>query len=285
MVASMGLYLAAMRYRPDWIFMTKGENIRAEVFTLLRKQIGCRLAIWNVDNPFNASVSSFQSLRHIQKADIYFTWARYLIDALRSAGARRVEFLPFAFDPASHPDVEIPANETEKWASDVCFVGTWDEDRERALRPLAGQAFELAIYGQGWLSNCPLDSSLRKYIRCDSLWNDDVVKAFKGSKIVLNLLRRHNWQGHNFRTMEATGIGGGALLTPRTSDQAELLFKENEEIFCYDGDLPSSAQIMQLLENPSNLRAASIAAKQRTYNEHLLQKRIEKILLTKRAAL
>lgn len=279
MLASLELYIIASKLRPDWIFMTKGENIRAEVFTLLRKQIGCRLAIWNVDNPFHANVSSFQSLRHIQKADVYFIWANYLMDALQSAGARQVEFLPFAFDPESHPDVEIPEWEIQKWASDICFVGTWDAEREQALKPLANQGFNLAIYGQGWLKYSAIDCPLRPYVRSDSLWNEDVVKAFKGSKLVLNLLRRHNWQGHNFRTMEATGIGGGALLTPFTPDQCEILFQGGQEIFCYEGYQPSPSLILQLLSAPEKLRAASEKAKHRAWNEHLLQQRIEKILL------
>jgi spore maturation protein CgeB len=278
MLASLELYITARKLRPDWIFMTKGENIRSEVFTLLRKQIGCRLAIWNVDNPFHANVSSFQSLRHIQKADIYFIWAHYLMAALRSAGARQVEFLPFAFDPESHPDVEIPNEEFKKWASDVCFVGTWDAEREQALRPLAKKGFDLAIYGQGWLKNSPPDSPLRAHIRSDSVWNEDVVKAFKGAKLVLNLLRRHNWQGHNFRTMEVAGIGGGALFTPLTPDQNEILFHGGREIFCFEGSHPSPSQIIKLLSTPEHLRAASKEAKQRVFSEHLLSHRIERIL-------
>ncbi len=278
--ASFELYRMARKLKPDLIFMTKGENIRAEIFTLLRKQIGCKLAIWNVDNPFHANVSSYQSLRHIQKTDVYFTWAHYLIDALRSAGARHVEFLPFAFDPDSHPEVRIPPEESAKWPSDICFVGTWDAEREQALRPLANQGFDLAIYGQGWLKNSPPDSPLRTHIRSDSLWNEDVVKAFKGAKLVLNLLRRHNWQGHNFRTMEATGIGGGALLTQRTQDQSEILFREGKEIFCYDGDTPSPLLVKELLGKSGDLQAASKAAKIRTWSEHLLSKRIKTILLS-----
>ena len=278
LAASWELYHTAKKWKPDWIFMTKGENLRAEVFTLLRKQIGCRLAIWNVDNPFHANVSSYQSLRHIQKADVYFIWARYLMDALHSAGAQRVEFLPFAFDPESHPDEAIAPEESRRWSSDLCFVGTWDAEREVALKPLANQGFDLAIYGQGWLKNSPLESPLRRYIRSDSLWQQDVVKAFKGAKLVLNLLRRHNWQGHNFRTMEAAGIGGGALLTPQTKDQAEVLFRDGDEIFCYAGKVLDPSLIRSLLLQPDCLRRAAESAQRRVQKEHLLSHRIERIL-------
>ena len=276
--SSWTLYRTALRWRPDAIFLTKGENIRAEVFTLLRKNLNFRLGIWYVDNPFHGKVTSYQAIRHIEKSDVYFIWSNYLVDALYSAGARRVELLPFAFDPASHPDVEIPASERKKWAADVCFVGTWDKEREAALEPLATAGIDLAIYGQAWTRYLPSDSPLRSHVRSDSIWGGDVVKAFKGAKIVLNLLRQHNWKSHNFRTMEATGIGGGALLTPWTEDQARILFDENTEILCFDGPSPNPDTVRRLLADPDRLKAISSRAKQRVFKEHLLEHRMSRVV-------
>lgn len=278
LISSWELYRRARQWRPDIIFMCKGENIRAEVFTVLKREIGCRLAIWYVDNPFHANVSSYQALRHIQKADVYFIWAKYLIDPLISAGARRVEFLPFAFDPESFPDVEIPESEEEQWSSDICFVGTWDPEREAALLPLAGQNFDLAIYGQGWDRYLKAGSPLKAHVRRGSIWQGDVVKAFKGAKLVLNFLRQHNWQGHNFRTMEAAGIGGGVLLTQYTTDQADVLFRDEEEIFSYPGSTPAPEQITELLAQPERLRQVAVAGQKRVEEEHLLCARVQKIL-------
>jgi len=277
-ITSLRLYRTVARKRPDWVFMTKGENLRAETFTMMKRKFSTKLAIWYVDNPFHANVSSFQALRHIQKSDIYFIWAKYLLDPLLSASADRVEFLPFAFDPAAFPEVEIPSAEREKWLSDVCFVGTWDKEREATLLPLAGQGFDLAIYGQGWARFLSADSPLRAHVRADSIWMHDVVKAFKGANIVLNLLRKHNWKGHNFRTMEAAGIGGGALLTPWTHDQANELFRENEEILCFNGASPDPLLIKALLADPSRLASISAKAKEKVYQEHLLSQRVSLIL-------
>jgi spore maturation protein CgeB len=282
-ITSWRLYRTVERVRPDWVFMTKGENLRAEIFTMIKRKFGTHLAIWYVDNPFHANVSSYQALRHIQKADIYFIWAKYLIDPLISAGAKRVEFLPFAFDPTTFPDVEIPQIEAKHWQSDVCFVGTWDKEREAALLPLAGKRFDLAVYGQGWTRFLPDDSPLRQHVRADAIWLKDVVKALKGAKIVLNLLRQHNWKGHNFRTMEAAGVGGGVLLTPYTDEQAKVLFREDREIFCYQDKTPSLNQVAELLARPDLLQNASSAARGCVFQDHLLEHRLKTIIETMKA--
>lgn len=278
-LASYEIYRKAKQWKPDVIFLCKAENIRAEAFTLLKRELGCRIAIWYVDNPFNANVSSYQALRSIQKADHYFIWAEYLIDPLISAGANSVHFLPFAYDPVSYPaDLVIPASEAAHWQSDVCFVGTWDRDREAALAPLAGQKLDLAIYGQGWDSRLSSTSPLHTHVRSGAIWLGDTVKAFKGSKIVLNLLRRHNWHGHNFRTMEAAGIGGGVLATPWTEDQAHVLFEENKEILCFRGERPEPQWLAEQLQDPELLRSMSLAARKRVQREHLLEYRLKRIL-------
>ena len=282
-LASLELYHAAKKWRPDVIFMCKAENIRAEVFTLLKREIGCRIAIWYVDNPFHSQFSSFQALRAIQKSDFYFIWAKYLIDPLISAGASNVVFLPFGYDSDGYdPFVTNPDNLDDKWKSDVCFVGTWDPEREKRLAPLAARGFDLAIYGQGWQSHTSPSSPLRRHVRADSIWSQDVAKAFKGTQIVLNFLRRHNWKGHNLRTMEATGIGGGVLLTPWTSDQGEVLFEQNKELLCYEGEHPEPEFISQILVDQHLLRQISSKARHRVCREHLLKHRISQILETLR---
>jgi spore maturation protein CgeB len=280
-LASFELYKTARRWKPDIIFMCKAENIRAEVFTLLKRDLGCRLAIWYVDNPFNATVSSYQVLRAIQKSDFYFIWAKYLVDPLISAGASKVEFLPFGYDSEGYDRfVTTEGSLDHHWNSEVCFVGTWDSEREKALTQLAGRDFDLAIYGQGWISNLGASSPLRRHVRADAIWSKDVVKAFKGATIVLNLLRRHNWKGHNLRTMEVTGIGGGVLLTPWTTDQAEILFEMDKELLCYEGKIPAPEIINRLLVDRQLLRQISIRGQNRVRREHLLKHRIRQIIET-----
>jgi spore maturation protein CgeB len=276
---SYRIYRAAKNWKPDVIFMCKAENIRAEVFTLLKNEIRCRLAIWYVDNPFNAQFSSYQALRHIQKSDFYFIWAKYLIDPLISAGAKNVSFLPFGYPSDVYEQYKIPVDEIEPfWRSDVSFLGTWDPDREQALVALANKEFDLAIYGQGWQTNIKPTSPLLTHVRKDSVWLGDVVKAITGSKITLNFLKSHNWKGHNLRTMEVTGIGGATLLTQKTEDQAINLFEENRDLVCYNGANPSEFQIKLLLENQNELRRISESGMQKVYNQHLLKHRINYVL-------
>lgn len=279
LLANQEIYKFAKAFHPDIVFFCKAENVRSELFTLLKRDIKCKIVAWYVDNPLNATVSSYQSLRAIQKTDHCFIWGDYLIDALYAAGARSAHLLPFAYDPSSYPsDLPLNGDDTLKWKSDVCFVGTWDRVREAALEPLTGQTFDLAIYGQGWDRNLSSTSPLRSHVRSGAIWLEDTVKAYKGSHIALNLLRRHNWKGHNFRTMEVTGVGGATLATPWTKDQAEILFDQTTEILCFRGEGPTAHWVHEQLASPEQLRDKAAAAQQRVFREHLLEHRLRQLL-------
>jgi hypothetical protein len=78
--------------------------------------------------------------------------------------------------------------------------------------------------------------------------------------------------------MEAAGIGGGTLLTPWTSDQANELFRENEEILCFNEASPDPLLIKSLLADPLRLTSMSVRARERVYKKHLLCQRISFIL-------
>lgn len=276
--ASLEVYKAAKQWKPDVVFFCKAENIRAEVFTLLKNELKCKIVAWYVDNPFNASVSSFQSLRHIQKTDFCFIWAKYLVDTLISAGCGKAHFLPFAFVPELYNDNVILTPQEEKlFKCDVSFVGTWDLERERHLTTLVNKGFDLGIFGQRWTRVRP-DSPLKPFIRSDAIWMTDVIKIFKASRLNLNFLRRHNWKGHNFRTMEITGAGGGALLTPWTEDQASLLFTDKRELLCFPNECPTPDWIKSILAQENYLKEVSLAGKRKVFQDHLLSFRLQEIL-------
>ena len=265
------------RFRPDVIFTQKGENIHSYAIRRALEETGSRLVMWYGDNPFRAEVTSFNVIRNLRRCDIFYSYGKFMIDTLRSAGCRRVEYLPFAFDPVVHPpDTNIADSEQAHFQSDLCFVGTWDPQREEALAQLAD--FNLAVWGQFWRERIDPASPLGGCIRGGTTWGAEMVKCLKGSKLVLNFLRDFNHTSHNFRTMEATGIGGGALLTKRTVEQAELLFTEGQHLFCYDSVADMRETIPRLLAEPVRLATVSAAAQKHVYANHLLQFRIQQIL-------
>ena len=277
-IINRSFYQVCAQYKPDLIFTQKAENISAQVIRDVKQDFGACYALWYGDNPFFDEISSWHVIRSLRVCDICYSWGEFMIETLLSAGCRTVKHLPFAFDPIGHnPDIEIAANGESAFKADLSFVGSWDKEREAILESLVD--FDLAIYGQRWREKVKPSSPLFSKIRRDSVWGEDFVKCFKGSRVVLNLMRNFNMPSHNFRTMEATGIGGGVLLTPKTREQVDLLFKEDEHIFCYENVNELSFKINSLLKKShAQLTKVGSAAQKHVFSNHLLKHRLRIII-------
>jgi len=275
-IASLRFYKACRHYKPNILFMPKTENIHSHAVRRALEETGARLVIWYPDNPFKADQTSMNILRDLKRCDLFYIWGKFLVDALRAAGCRRVEYLPFGFDPILHSPTELTAAKAQEYACDVCFVGTWDEERQGALESLAG--FDLGIWGPFWAEKVPTNSPLRKRIRGEGLYGNEMVAAFRSAKVVFNHLRHHNGSAHNIRTMEITGIGGGPMIVRRTPEQATELFVEGEHLLCFESDDELGAQVKWLLSDEQARLEMSRKAKEHVFASHLLSFRIDNIL-------
>lgn len=276
-VASLELVRTARRLQPDVLFLPKAENIHSRAVKMAVAATGARLITWYPDHPFKADMTSMNIMRNIPAYDIFYIWGHFLLETLQAAGVHRAEYLPFAFDPLTHrQDVDSSADSLRRFDCEVCFVGTWDRERERDLAPLA--CFDLAIWGPGWPENLSASSPLRPKVRGGPLYNEDLVRAYRGSRVVFNHLRLHNGSAHNVRSMEIAGIGGGAQLVRRTPELARELFTEDEHLLCFADEDEMKHQVRQALGNAEKVRRLSSAARQRVTERHLLSHRISRII-------
>ncbi len=261
----------------DVIFMPKAENIHSKAVKIVKNKTKARFITWYPDHPFKSNMTSMNILRNLPQYDLFYIWGNFLIDSIKAAGAQDVRYLPFCFDPDSHPSgVEPNEEDFKKFGCDVCFIGAWDLERERDLEPLAN--FDLAIWGPGWLENVSPSSPLKRFVRGGAVYNSDLVKAYKCSSIVFNQLRLHNGSAHNVRSMEIAGIGGGAQVVRRTPELSKELFMEDEHLVCFQGQDELKQKIRFLLKNPNFAKKISASARKKVFSDHLLKYRIEKIL-------
>jgi len=280
-MASAVFLRKAASFRPDLIFMPKGENIHSRAIKAAKDRTQASLVTWYPDHPFKADMTSMNILRNLPRYDVFYIWGKFLEESLRAAGAPRVEYLPFAFDPDTHPEnVTLTADDIGKYQCDVCFIGAWDKERETDLEPLC--VFDLAIWGPGWSENISGSSLLRSKIRGGGIYNEELVKAYRCSTIVFNHLRKHNGSAHNMRAMEIAGIGGGIQLVRRTPELAQQLFKEQEHLLCFDNPEEMQEKVRMLIHNKNRQRALSEAAREQVKSRHLLSFRIDEILSSAR---
>lgn len=223
--------------KPNVIFFIKAEQITAKTIHFVRKKYTPYLINFYPDSPFAFwnSNSNKDVMYSLQDYDCFLSWSLDLIPALYSAGCKKVNYFPFAFDETLFSK-HIILNEEEKklYNSDVCFIGTWEPERAWWLTELYTKLphINLAIWGNEWEKNLPIHSPLKKILKGPAIYGISMRKAFTATKIVLNFIRQQNIQAHNMRTFEVPA-SNAFLLTQWTKDQAEKLFQAGTNIDCF----------------------------------------------------
>lgn len=259
--------------KPDILFIPKAENLHFRAVRAAKKRTQSKLIVWYPDNPFRSENTSMNILRRFDDVDVFYIWGKFLMDSLKAAGCRRVEYLPFAFDPKLYdlsgnlPQPEIACQ----------HIGSYSAEKRDALLPLADCG--LQIWGPGWECEIQKNGPLAKSVKGSGLYGKDMVAAYRHSIVVANPIRLQNMPAHNLRTIEAAGIGGGIVLTQRTKEQAEELFTENENILCYGSAHEMVEKVNWSIKNPHICKKMAASARERVLKEHTLEKRIQKILL------
>jgi spore maturation protein CgeB len=207
-------------HRPDVVLVFKGLLVDRDTVDAIRRQ-GPFVACLNTDNPFNPSVTSSrpQLRRALPSWDCYFSWGKFLVERLYSIGARRVEYLPFAWDPNRHPPGELSPTPSYP----VSFVGSFSHHREIWLSHLLD--LDLSIWGGGWDRAGP---AVRAHVQGQAQTGADFARLVRDSAVSLNVLDPFNVPGHNMRTFEIPGCGGLELST--ASSEVAGLFEVGKEI-------------------------------------------------------
>jgi len=264
----------ALNYQPDLILLTKCENISSETIAWLKQHTHAVIFNWNHDNPFWADNTSLDLLRSISLYDGFGIWAKFLFPVLYSLGCRRVEYLPMFFNTERFKlDEEISGDDWAQFKCDIAFVGNGSPERAEMLRHLVG--FDLAIWGNWKLLE--KDDPLLSKIRGFQLGGQNYAKVMRCCKIAINVLNTHNRFGSNTRTFEAAGLGA-LLLTEYTQEQAEDLFKEDEEIICYRSPEDLQQKVCYYLAHPEKAEQIARAGQVRTLREHTLEHRLKRIV-------
>jgi spore maturation protein CgeB len=263
--------------RPDLVLFLKGETIYASSLRRVKESAGPVLVQWFPDGPFNVEVKNAtkHSIASIPLFDIYYIYAKSLLQPLRDAGAKRAEYLPFCYDPDMlRPPESVSDDDRRKYATDVVFAGTWEPMREWWLERIADTG--LAVWGNSW-ENAKKDSPVRKCLKGNAVYGGEISRLFAVSKIHLNFLREQNKDSNNVRSFEIPGFGG-FLLTQRSKEQAEELFREGEEIACFDSVEELRQKIEYYRKHEEKRLAIARRGHERAVREHKAEHRLAKIL-------
>ena len=253
----------AKAFEPDLVLSIKGEIVKPKTINWIKEELGAITALWFPDDPrfFNSLV------KYIAPSyDYVFTASERAIGMYKEIGCEKVEFLPFACEPAIHKNLNI-----KNKIIDVVFVGTYTRRRSKLIKALEKAGINVEVYGPYW-----------KYFRRNNnihegVYGPKMVEVFNSAKIVLNIHVESDLPFKvNMRTFEAAGCGSFQL-----TDYAygmEKLFKINEEIVTYS-DVTELIRLVNYYLNAEDERKnISKRAQERAYRDHTYDKRVKKLL-------
>ena len=261
----------AQRERPDLFLTLFGFDVSPETIQVLRG-LGIVTACWWLNDPFQLP----RSLRQAPWYDFYFTNSRGCLADYAAAGVRGVSFLPLAADPEIHRRAVLAGNEAATYLSDVCFAGDWRPLREECIGRLL-EEFNVRVWGP-WGKKLSADSPIRRILTDGFFTPGEMVKAFSGAKVVLNL---HSWfgtwpYGVNPRLFEAAGVGACQLVDRK--DEIPDLYRVPEEVVCFESFEECLALLRSYLARDAEREALGARAAARTHREHTYEERMRTVL-------
>lgn len=221
----------ARDFSPDLAFVFKGVMVKPAVIRALN-DAGIVTFNFYPDGEFDRWYRMFGNdfATCIPEYRCCFTPKSFHMDRYRKAGARRLDFMPYAYDPWCHFPVALAGEEARLFSSDVAFIGTWGPEMEACLSDLVRGDFpwRLSIWGRYWERVAP-NSPLAPYIQGKPAIGMTQAKVFAGTKVALGLVRPPDL--HTARSFEIPAYGA-FMLAQRTSDHSQF-FEEGREIECF----------------------------------------------------
>ena len=271
----------ALWMKPDLLLVTKGNLVRPETLSLIRRESpGTLLVNVNYDDFFSPSPGNrFPDLERI--VPLYhwiFPAKRANVEELRGLGAERVHYLPLGYDGSAHFPVRPAKELEERFGSQLVFAGTYTPDRARLLSALHG--FSLSIWGAYW-NRAKSGPELRREVKRTGdgriVRGAELSAILNASPIGLNFLRGENRDTHNHRSFELPACGVFTL-SERSEELGEF-FAEGKEIACFSSPEEMREKARYYLENSREREAIARAGHLRVgEGKHTIRNRVEKML-------
>ena len=238
----------------DLIWVFKGMELKPKTLKTLKKQTA-RIINFNPDNPFifSGKGSGNKNItQSINLYDEYFTYNYEVKSRIEFELGIKCTLVPFGFDNEVISTEEL--NEVEEIKA-VCFVGNPDAYRTKIIQEILNNGLPLHVYGHDWQKHLK-HPNLTSH---GAVYENDYYTTLRKYRVQLNIMREHNLDSHNMRSIEVPGCGG-IMLAPRTYDHIRFFEEEKEVFLAKDiGELISKSKcILDLSKDDSdNIRLSA----------------------------
>ena len=229
-------------FRPDMVIFSGISPFPLPVLRQLKADSGAALGVYLTDDPWNPCHRTGRFFDNIGGYDCIFTTKSVLTDDLIEAGAKKVEYLPFAYDPARHYSVTPSAGDMERYGCDVAYVGGGDRDRIGDFKFLLDDpGIRLRLYGGYW-DKFPETRDLA----CGMLDAAAYRLAVACAKVNIVNGRRANRDQHAMRSFEIPAMGGVCVVED-SGEHRRIFGEDGECVLYYSTPEELAAQVRRLL--------------------------------------
>lgn len=273
------LFKETKAFRPDLIFICKGNTLEASTVDELRSISGAIMLNLYTDNPnVDPGHAMFGQLSsRLARYDCVFSSSKSLIPVFYLCGAPKVALLPFAHDPALHQPATVNPSEKAFYESPVACLSTWGALHEQWLEHLA--PFGLKIWGKHWhhlRPASPLIHCWQKPGATEVGVGADMAKVCGCSSIVFNLVRAEHGCLSSMKTFELPACGA-FVISNRTDEQLEY-FEEDRCAVYFSTAQELLEKVRFYLQHQELREKIAASAYAEVSNRHTYSHRLETIL-------
>lgn len=248
-------------WQPDMVWIDKGLLIWPETLKLIKKDNQNLIVIgYSPDDMVNKHNQSNYFLAGLHHYDIFLTTKTFNVPELINMGAKRVIFIPNAYDPDIHYPITISQEDRLNIGGSVGFIGAWEYERSQHILALAHVGIKVRVWG-GWKNQYGFNIHPNLIIENRSLWANDYTKAICSFDINLGFLRKINRDQQTTRSIEIPACG--AFMLAERTDEHLALFKEGKEAEFFSSVEELIEKTKFYLENDDLRRKIAIAGRER----------------------
>jgi len=217
----------AAEQRFDILWLDKALTVTCSTLAIFRKgNPGAACIFYSGDDMLNPRNQTYYYREALPHYDIHFTTKSYNVAELEGMGCKQVTYIENAYDPKTHRPMQLSSSDMQRYASDIGFVGGYEQDRWTHMKRLALAKLQVRIAGSFW-ERVDASAAPNMSVMYGDLCGDDYAKAICATKVNLCFLRKINRDLETTRSVEIPACGG-FMLAERTEEH-RALFEEGKE--------------------------------------------------------
>ena len=277
---NLAILRAAETYRPDIFLAFKGNYIYPGTLRSMHEK---GVALYN----YFPDTSAFNHGKWIPQSlplydCVFYTKPFWFADTRKKVNLKTGFFLAHGYCPSLHRVFDLESRDISEFECDVSFIANHSRYKEELLRDLviSRPNLDLRIWGWGWEQRCK-STELHRYIKGFPLLGISYAKAIRASRINLAIMNGPitGASSGDLTTSRTYTIPacGGFMLHERNTEVLEL-YKENEEIACFDSAEGLATKIDYYLAHPGERESIAKAGHARCVPAYSYDNRMAEIL-------